>query len=144
MELIQKKSTNSPYWEIQFSKERKITRFRQALIDAGIKYSEYARDKAGRIKFYLPKYSPKLFVGNLKERILICLKSSNIHMHSNLLMRVKYWDSHIRGENYTYCSTNLHNIEVVQAIAHITGYSANFGVQEVQEDKRDIFKTKPK
>lgn len=136
-----KASTNSPYWEIQFSKERKITRFRQALIDAGIKYSEYARDKAGRIKFYLPKYSPKLFVGNLKEKNFDLSKILEYSYAQQFIDEVKYWDSHIRGENYTYCSTNLHNIEVVQAIAHITGYSANFGVQE---DKRDIFKTKPK
>ena len=53
-------------------------------------------------------------------------------MHSNLIDEVKYWDSHIRGENYTYCS-QFYNIEVVQSCTHITGYSANFGVQE---DKR--------
>src|SRR5690625_4520109 len=53
--------TRSPYWEIQLSREDKLSRFREALGNLGIRYSEYLPDSRGRVRFYIPDYSPKYF-----------------------------------------------------------------------------------
>ena len=133
--------TDFHYWEIQFSKENKIDRFRSALNASGIKYSEYAKNKEGKIKFYLSDYSPKFLSGNLKEKNFDLNKILEYAFGEQVIEEIQYWDGHIRGTGYTYCSTNKHNIEAIQALAHIMGYSANFGVQV---DTRKMFKKPPK
>lgn len=135
------KYRHKPYWEVQFSRSRKIERFRKALDELEIRYSEYDPDHKGRVKFYIPEYVSEYFMGNLKEKNFDLSKVISESKEKDFLEEVKHWDGSMRNGGWTYCSTNFHNIGVIQALAHMTGQAANYGVQR---DTRPIFKSTPK
>lgn len=135
------KYKHKPYWEIQFSRERKIERFQKALDELGVKYSRYEPCQRGKIRFYLPEHFENYFTGDMKEKNFDLDKILSEGSQKDFLEEIKHWDGRIREDGWTYCSTNFHNIGVVQALAHITGQSANFGMQQ---DTRPIFKKTPK
>ena len=135
------KYKHKPYWEIQFTRDKKIERFQKALDELGVKYSRYKPCKMGKVRFYIPGHFEKYFTGNMKEKNFDLDKILSEGREKDFLEEVKHWDGSVREDGWTYCSTNLHNIGVVQALAHITGQSANYGVQQ---DTRQIFKKTPK
>lgn len=139
--MASSKYRHKPYWEIQFSRERKIERFQEALDKLDVKYSRYAPCKRGKTRFYIPEHIENYFVGDAKEKNFDLDKILSEGKEKDFLEEIKHWDGSIREDGWTYCSTNFHNIGVVQALAHITGQSANFGVQQ---DTRPIFKSVPK
>ena len=135
------KYKHKPYWEIQFTRDKKIERFHKALDELGVKYSRYKPCKMGKVRFYIPEHFEKYFTANMKEKNFDLDKILSEGRGKDFLEEVKHWDGSVREDGWTYCSTNFHNIGVVQALAHITGQSANYGVQQ---DTRQIFKKTPK
>ena len=124
------------YWSVQVSRERKITRLEECLNDLGIGYSKYAKDQKGRVRFYIPYRDIKYLSGG-KSKNFDLQEILKHGAQTDFLFESLLWDGH----KNTYCSTNKHNIDVIQACAHLSGYAANFGVTL---DKRDIFKREPK
>ena len=112
-----------------FSKQRKIERLRQLLIAAGCKYEEQLTERPSNTKpvteFIVRKRDA------LRIRALLtpnkelpwrwmCMRPA---LRQAAIDEAQYWDSHVR-ENwrmYRYSSKQRHNVDVLQALATITG-----------------------
>ncbi len=130
------------YWTVTLKRQEKIDRLRWALTEVGVDYTEYAKDKSGRIRFYIPNPPTHFFDElDLKSKTFDLKSIVSLRLEAEFLEEVMLWDGSVKGGAKVYCSTNKANIDVVQALAHLCGKSANFGVQY---DKRPIFKKEPK
>ena len=132
---------HKPFWEVRLSRGGKIERFKKALEETGITHSEYKPDSEGAVRFYIPEYQPKYF-SDYKSKTFCMKRLLSEGVLNQFLEEVILWDGHV-GKNgcKVYCSTNKENVDIVQAVAHICGKSANYGVTH---DKRTIFKSPPK
>jgi phosphate starvation-inducible protein PhoH len=128
------------YWTVTLKRSEKIQRLVSALEDLKLEYSKYEVDKRGRVKFYLKGHPDIRYISKTKSKDFNLPEIINNGVAASLLQEALLWDGSIKG-GLVYCSTNKHNIDVVQTLAHICGYQANFGVQY---DKRTMFKKEPK
>jgi len=128
------------YWTITLSRQDKIERLVWALEDSGLQYSRYDEDKRNRTRFYIPNPCTTFFAGDLQRKTFNFSAIVGEGLQQEFLQEVLLWDGSTKG-GMVYCSTNKENIDTVQALAHLCGYSANWGVQY---DKRPIFKVEPK
>lgn len=129
------------YWTASFKRPDKIARFQGALEALGVPYSRYEPDKRGRTRFYLKGLYSNPYLSNSK------VKTFNIEaiiadgLASSFVEECLLWGGSTKGQTPVYCSTNKANIDCIQALAHMSGYTANYGVQH---DKRPVFKKEPK
>ena len=125
------------YWEAAFSKEDKVNRLKSILDNLGVEYSIYDKNSQGKVKFYIPH--PELhsnFLTDTKEfKVKELLKLTKAGME-RFINEVTKWDGSLKGTPL-YCSTSLHNIKVVQTIAHLVGFRAR--VMESEDTRKDTF-----
>jgi phosphate starvation-inducible protein PhoH len=129
------------YWTITVKREEKIERLEAALVDLGLAYSKYDKDSKGRVRFYLKGQPDIKYVTHTKSKDFVLQDILFDDLHADFLKECLFWDGSTKGGRKLYCSTNKHNIDTIQTLAHLCGYSANYGVTY---DKRKIFKVEPK
>lgn len=120
-----------------FSKTRKIERLQSLLIDG-----EFTKSTKKNGKY---KDTTTFYIRNdLTEKIKTLLEGKNFpswwtrlspHCREVILDEVRYWDSCTRpkGVAYEFCSTKKQNIDILQAIASITGRKT----RQVREKRKD-------
>lgn len=137
------KSNGEPhqYWTLTVKREQKIKRLTEALNALKLEYTMYNKDAKGRVRFYLKGHPDIKYVSKTKEKNFDFAEITRQGLESSFLHEVMLWDGSLKGGARVYCSTNKHNIDVIQALAHISGWQANYGVQY---DKREMFKKEPK
>lgn len=136
-------------WQITMSRERKLERFFE--IDQQSKYfhevkgsSEEGNTKARR-RFYSGSYVPDL-LSNSKEKnfCLDTLNKLSFRQKKLFIEELAHWDGSFYNEsdNFIYCTTNKHNVDVVQAICAMTGFSTNISksVDNRKESYKDHYK----
>lgn len=116
-----------------FSKVRKIDRFRTLLNDLSVEFTEGDVKSAPGVRFFyikgkLEKAIPALPKGP-KQFNRDFLYSLSFRQRIVFLEELALWDGHTRepvGFGFLYFTTDEHNRDVVQEIAHVTGYAATW------------------
>lgn len=114
------KTTEYDTFKLEFSKERKIERFKYLCEQANVKYTEYRKRKFENAKW---KDSYKFTIHLLKEKNNYKLLSSFLEIPRNqkyardILDEVKYWDGHITEDRIEYDSVIEENVQFVQLCA---------------------------
>lgn len=120
-------SIRSESYRLWFKKPRKIERARQLLQAAGIEWREYECEKkaAGHAVVFKRDWRIEAFVDDQKMFQRDALLALDGASRDVFLDELEHWDG--TSARHTYCSGNLHNVEVVQEIAVLTNRRANLG-----------------
>ncbi len=123
---------NSIRWG--FTKERKIERMRSLL--QGLPYKESKKQKSGVISFHVS--------GEIGAKIRSMLENKklpwswinlSLRLRKMVLDEAAFWDAHsVRDSSYLYFSCQQQNVDVLQAIATITGKKTRVAVQEFVDE----------
>lgn len=119
-----------------FKKPRKIARCKALLEQAGVTYTS-AVEAGGVTRIRVPHahWGPlvKLLSGTAKD-FSPALLTAPLTAKLAFMEELAFWDGDVEphGKGYTYTTTNAHNAEFVQTMAHVTGVSAY-----VSERKRE-------
>lgn len=115
---------------------RKIVRLRQILKEGNFEYSESLK-KDGEIAFYInfPKdYCFKYFAD------WVDLTKVSARWCDEFLEELVHWDGHIQeGQRYYYSSAIKSNIDIIQAIASLSGWQTRYFTQE--DHRKESYKT---
>lgn len=117
-------SVDSSAAQFGFTKERKITRFRELCADAGLKYTETTVGEY--TKFYVNHGQAPLAMFKYFNSWMLGLSGESL---AALVDEAAYWDGHKRGDSYLYSTAIKSNAEWLQTAAHLSGRSAQ--IQEV-------------
>lgn len=111
-----------------FKKLRKIARCKALLEQAGVAYTVSVESSGvTRIRVARADWGPlvKLLSGETKSFSLELL-TAPLTTKTAFMEEIAFWDGDVEphGKGYTYTTTNEHNAQFVQTMAHITGVSA--------------------
>jgi PhoH-like ATPase len=125
----------NPYWQISVVKERKCERIKEYLNELGIIYSEYEKDRRGRTRFYIGRLENEfLLFDDNKKKIFDTEKILNLCVEdlACFLEETFFWDGYLKENEscttYQYFSVIKHNIDCVQAVAHLLNKTARVTV----------------
>lgn len=136
---------NGGYGYVFLSKPRKIDRFRAIMCELGVDHTEHSiPGRPGAVQFYIRGQFAKAFPllpPNPKFFNREFLYSLSYRQRVLFLAELELWDGHTpTGGNYGfgYFTSEQHNRDVVQEIAHITGYQACWSARK-KEGYRDNY-----
>lgn len=117
-----------------FKKPRKIARCKSLLEQAGVVYTSAVEPSgATRIRVSRAHWGPlvKLLSGTAKD-FSPALLMAPLATKTAFMEELAYWDGDVEphGKGYTYTTTNAHNAEFVQTMAHVAGLSAYISERE--------------
>ncbi len=116
-------------------KERKIERLRAILKEGGIQYNETFVEKRGGFNFYIqcPINISKYF------KDWVDLSKVSVQWCDEFLEEILHWDGHKKSnDSYYYSSTEKSNVDIIQAIAALSGWNTNYYVQ--QDNRKETYK----
>lgn len=137
--IQQRPESRVPSCQITISRQRKIDRL------LSIKHNFHeVKESKGKRRFYCGNFNSKLLCNTSKKNfnLDIILKLSQRQLRL-FVEECKYWDGSVtRGDSFVYCSTNEHNVDVVQIAACMTGFTSNKTVQidERKESYKDYYR----
>lgn len=149
---------NMRAWQIQFSKERKVERFNTINHSLGSPFHEVksaiAKNSSIAVKkrFFSSDYKNKLLIkDNLKVFNLEVLLKFSKRQLVLFIEELALWDGSFynlrssnskTNKNFLYSSTNKENIDIVQALACISGFKTSVGktVDNRKESYKDSYK----
>lgn len=149
---------NMRAWQIQISKERKVERFNAINSSLGNPFHEVKSattknsSTAVKKRFYSSDYKNKLLIkDNLKVFNLDILLKFSKRQLVLFIEELAFWDGSFynlrsnnpkTNKNFLYSSTNKENIDIVQALACISGFKTSVGksVDNRKESYKDSYK----
>jgi phosphate starvation-inducible protein PhoH len=127
-------------WQISISRDRKVQRFNEINKELGSPFS-LVNDKSDKERFYSSSFSTELLKdGKNKNFNFEILSKFSLRQKLLFIEELALWDgSKYHGNNFVYCTTNKHNVDVVQAIAAMCGYSTGVGISV--DPRKESYKT---
>lgn len=107
----------------KFTKERKINRLYQLLVEAGISFSGNTENG----EFYISGYEPAAqVVATLLSPEKLFRPGTEVLYNDAFLRELRYWD----GNENQYYTKHRENADFVQTVAHLNGCMASVGSRE--------------
>lgn len=108
--------------DMKLTKERKITRIEQLLLEAGLEYTKRSKGRESIFHFCLP---PEVEISQVKNLRFLDLDGMSSQKAEQAIEEILKWD----GNGKDYYSTCKEAIDKVQAIAVLSGiYGTNLGI----------------
>jgi len=121
---------------VNLTKTRKIIRLRQILKEGNFQYSEFVK-KDGKISFDInfPKDRCFKYFADWVD-----LTKVSVQWCNEFLEELVHWDGHVQeGQRYYYSSAVKSNIDIIQAIASLSGWQTRYFTQE--DNRKESYKT---
>lgn len=140
-------------FQIQLSKERKINRFQEINKSLGNKFHEIAPSIGGgnnvkdRRRWRSSEVPTPLLDGTKEKNfVLSTLLSLSLRQRKVFIEELKFWDgsdySNNGSGNFLYSTTNKHNVDVVLAVAALSGYTTT--ISQIRDGRKETYKTQYK
>jgi len=121
-----------------FSKQSKITRFKNILNHLNTTFTEKVEDNITIFHVNVP-------ISDCTKEFSEWVKLDKIGLNwcKEFIDELSYWDTHkVESNRFVYCSTNKSNIDLVQAICTLANYKTNINVShdDRQENYKDYYR----
>lgn len=133
---------NEDTYKLEFSKERKIKRFKTLCDNAGIKYKEYKKRVFDNVKWNDSyKFTIKMEKNKNKYKYLTDFldQPKNKQYALDILEEIAEWDGHIRDYNIEYDTSIKENADFVKLCSFLGGVKSS-QVMKIENNNRVIYR----
>lgn len=139
----QVRDNNNCSWQVQISKDKKIKEFERLMAETG--YFHQVKGNSGKNRYYEGSFETPLVSNTADKKFCLnTLLSLSVRQRVVFLNALEKWDgsTYNSGKSSLYSSTSKHNIDVVQAVAHLTGWVGciSVSVDNRKESYKDYYK----